>query len=202
MEKSPKEVDIALKQLTKAKSNKKRDIIRSLQTYFRNSYRVHTALSALADRKSNIMIKLNSIIISIIIVFFKFITEFNPAAFVAIIVFLITTLLSLVFATLAARPKISNVTKYDQSPDHVKRNFFFFGNYAHLDKDQYDESFKALMKDKRLIYDNMVNDLYYLGKVLDRKFRFINWSYNIFLVGLVLTVITFLIELYIGHLTS
>ena len=42
----------------------------------------------------------------------------------------------------------------------------------------------------------MTRDLYFLGKVLDKKYRFLTMSYNIFMVGFVATVLTFLFALF------
>ena len=47
------------------------------------------------------------------------------------------------------------------------------------------------------LYGNMVDDLYYLGKVLDKKYRYLSIAYNIFMVGLIVTVLLFLITLFV-----
>lgn len=93
----------------KKKKRRDRDRIRALQTYFRNSYRTHINLSGLADRKSNIMVRLNSLLISILLVFFKSIVSYSHAAIVTGVIFLVSALISLIFAALAARPKHPDV---------------------------------------------------------------------------------------------
>jgi len=47
------------------------------------------------------------------------------------------------------------------------------------------------------MYGNMTRDLYYLGKVLDKKYRLLTMSYNIFMVGFATTVLFFLIALFL-----
>jgi hypothetical protein len=39
----------------------------------------------------------------------------------------------------------------------------------------------------------MIKDIYYLGKVLARKYKFLRLSYNIFMFGLVLAMLAFII---------
>ena len=41
----------------------------------------------------------------------------------------------------------------------------------------------------------MVTDIYYLGEVLTRKYRLLRTSYTIFMVGLILTALSFGIAL-------
>jgi len=50
-----------------------------------------------------------------------------------------------------------------------------------------------MFRDSELIYGNMVRDLYFLGKVLDQKYKYLAMSYDVFMVGFVVTVITFMI---------
>jgi hypothetical protein len=97
-----------------------------------------------------------------------------------------------VFAALAARPHITSVLSAGSSIDEAKRNLFFFGNFVKLDMEKYTASFESLLEEPDLTYENMIRDLYFLGKVLDKKFRLLKFSYLIFIWGLVLTVISFL----------
>ena len=170
---------------------------RAIQTFFRTNYRNHINLSAIADNKANIMISVNAILLSVLIsvMTYKNLTETKPMILMAIIVFFITGLTSLIFAVLSARPKITTVNK--QSKDKIlnQKNIVFFGNFVHLDLDQYEEAMNAVFRDSELMYGNMVRDLYFLGKVLDKKYRYLSTSYNIFMVGFVATAITMLIAL-------
>jgi hypothetical protein len=43
----------------------------------------------------------------------------------------------------------------------------------------------------------MVRDLYFLGKVLDKKYRYLSISYTVFMVGFVTTVVSFLVMLLV-----
>ncbi|MEO1215171.1 MAG: Pycsar system effector family protein [Bacteroidota bacterium] len=169
---------------------------KGIDTFLRNSYRTHIAYSSLADKKANIMIKFNSIVISILIVFFESITDLSPAAYFSGIIFLCSALVSLAFATLSASPEITKVNTSKGDLDIRKRNLLFFGNYVDMEIEEYEIAFDAMMQDYKLVYGNMARDLYFLGKVLDKKFRYLKWSYNTFLTGLGFTVFAFLISLY------
>lgn len=170
---------------------------RAIQTYFRTNYRNHINLSAIADNKANIMISVNAILLSVLIslMTYRNLAETKPMILMAILVFFVTGLTSLVFAVLSARPKVTTVNKQSKDKLLNQKNIVFFGNFVHLDLDQYEEAMDAVFRDSELMYGNMVRDMYYLGKVLDKKYRYLTTSYNIFMVGFVATAITLLIAL-------
>ncbi len=167
---------------------------RATQTFFRTNYRNHINLSAIADNKANIMISVNAIMISVLIslLTYKNVTDSNPMVLLPIVIFLITGLTSLIFAVLSIRPKITAVNEAQKTAELAKKNIVFFGNFVHLSLEQYEEAMDAMFRDSQLLYGNMTRDLYYLGKVLDKKYRFLTISYNIFMVGFVAVVVSFL----------
>ena len=79
----------------------------------------------------------------------------------------------------------------------IKKNVIFFGNFSKLSVQQYEEAMDAVYRDSELMYGNMTRDLYYLGKALDKKYKFLSISYNIFMVGFIFTVTTFLAALFV-----
>jgi len=165
------------------------------QTYFRANFRNHINLSAIADQKANIMISVNAIMISVLIsvLSYRNITETNPMIIMPVVIFLITGLTSLICAVLSARPKVTKINKRNMPIEELQKNIVFFGNFAHLELEQYEEAVDAMFRDSELIYGNMTRDLYYLGKVLQQKYSYLSVSYNVFMVGFVATVLTFLI---------
>ncbi len=176
----------------------KRKLSPGAQTFLRTSYRTHINLSAIADNKAHIMISVNAILISVLIsvTTYRNMTETNPAVLMPVVIFLVTGLSSLIFAVLAARPKVTSLINDGTPIDDAKRNLMFFGNFVSLKAERYEELLDEMFKDSDLLYGNMVRDLYNLGKVLDRKYRFLSISYNIFMVGFVATVLLFLVVLF------
>ncbi len=174
-----------------------RKISPGMQTYFRTSYRTHINLSAIADNKANIMISVNAILISVIIsvISYRNMTETNPAVLMPVVIFLVTGLSSLIFAVLAARPKITSLINDTTPLEEAKRNLMFFGNFVSLNPERYEQLMEDVFNDSELLYGNMTRDLYHLGKVLDKKYRYLAISYNVFMVGFATTVLTFLIAL-------
>jgi hypothetical protein len=189
----------------KAKGKKPK---RGIETMFRSVYRNHINLSSIADNKANMMISINTIIISLMLTvvgakfsFFGTSLKENPALIFPAITLIATSLGSVIFAIQSAKPKVTNrIEKGDVRND--KHNLLFFGNFTHLSLSEFEVSIMEVMKEDILLYSNMINDLYYLGLVLQKKYRLLRYSYTFFMVGLIVTVlvfITILIYLKIGN---
>ena len=127
---------------------------------------------------------------------YRNISQTQPMVLLPVVIFLITGLSSLICAVLSIRPKVTTKHEGLMEMEEAKKNVVFFGNFIHLELDQYEEAMDAVLRDGELLYGNMVRDLYFLGKVLDKKYRFLTMSYNIFMIGFAATVITFMIALF------
>ena len=177
----------------------KKDPVRGAQTFFRTNYRNHINLSAIADNKANIMISVNAILVSVLITFLSYrnIGENSPQILLPVVVFLVTGMSSLIFAVLSARPKVTRLNPQQADPQTAKQNLVFFGNFVQLDLEDYETAMDELFQDGELLYGNMVRDLYFLGKVLDKKYRYLSISYTVFMVGFIATVVSFLVMLLV-----
>lgn len=166
---------------------------RGVSDMFRTSYRTHVDLSGLADNKSNIMISINGIIISIVIASISPKIDSNPWLLLPTAALLITCVTSMIYAILSARPRVSKekVTLDDVRANRA--NILFFGNFYTMTREDYVEGMEELMQDSERLYDNMARDLHGLGTVLAKKYHLLRIAYNIFMIGLVLSVISFLI---------
>lgn len=175
---------------------------RGIETMFRSTYRVHINLSAIADQKANMMISLNAIIMSVIITYLGAKTsvlgsEFarNPVLFVPVGLLLLTTLGSLVAAIMSAQPEVTSRSLDKKSLDTNRSSLLFFGNFTKLPLEDFQKGMKDIMMEKDSLYSNMVTDIYYLGDVLSRKYKMLRVSYTIFMIGLILTVLAFILAM-------
>lgn len=147
----------------------------------------------MADNKANIMISVNSIIISIVVtVLIRKLEEFPNYTIPAIL--LITTCLSaMVFAVLATRPKVTHGVITKEDIEKKQSNLLYFGNFFDLSLSDYTKGMHAMMEDGEYLYDSMIRDIYFLGKVLAVKYKLLRKSYNIFMFGFVISVLSFLV---------
>jgi len=59
--------------------------------------------------------------------------------------------------------------------------------------DQYYKTLRDLIRKEENIYEALTTDLYYLGKVLNRKYTLLRITYTIFTVGILASVIAFVL---------
>jgi hypothetical protein len=48
-----------------------------------------------------------------------------------------------------------------------------------------------MMKDREYLYGSMIKDFYFLGQVLGQKFKYLRICYNIFMYGLIISILAF-----------
>lgn len=166
---------------------------RGIETLFRSSYRVNMDLSALADAKANIMISINGLIVSILIASIAPGMEKNPWLYLPTSLFLLGCLISLVFAVLAARPRVQSQVVTKESALKNRTNLLFFGNFSHMGQDDFVDALKQVVMDPTQTYEMMMKDIYGVGSVLQKKYQLLRASYGAFLVALVVGVIGFII---------
>lgn len=164
---------------------------KGMQTMLRLTSTNHIQLSEMADSKANILISVNAIIISIIISVLLRKLQTDPYLAIPTMVFLFFSVVTMVLGVLATRPKMSLGIFQDEDVANKKTNLLFFGNFHSMQLEQYENAMRVMMKDPDYLYGSMVQDIYYLGKVLGRKYRLIRWAYNIFMVGIVVSVLLF-----------
>ncbi|WP_026898913.1 Pycsar system effector family protein [Daejeonella oryzae] len=177
---------------------------RGIETLYRSVYAYHISLTSIADNKANIMISINTIIISLVITLFGTGFTFSSSSEVGSIRFvfpmaflLITSLLAVVFAILSARPNVTSKEKYELSKK--ESSILFFGNFAQLQLREFVDQIKLLKDEKTELYDNMSVDIYHLGSVLVRKYRLLTWSYNIFMGGMIVCAVGFVIIMMFSY---
>ena len=101
----------------------------------------------------------------------------------------------MVSAILSAQP---DVTSFKIRPNKVKSkkvNILFFGNFTKIPLEDFKSGMHDIMREKDSLYNNMITDIYYLGDVLSKKYRLLRVSYTIFMIGLILTVISFVVAI-------
>ena len=167
---------------------------RGIETMFRVTNRNHMELSAMADNKANIMISINALIISIVISAMVPKLDKNLWLVIPTFVLLSTCLITIIFATMSTRPKVSGGTFTPDDLKHRRVNLLFFGNFFKMKFQDFNDGMNEMMQDKDFLYSSMVKDIYSLGQVLGRKYRLVRTSYNVFMYGLILSVLAFAIS--------
>ncbi len=164
---------------------------RGVETMYRTTYNTHNNLSALADHKANLMLSINTIMISITVSVLVPKLETAPYLILPTVVLLLVCLSSIILATLSTRPK---VTKGEVTLEDIRQkrsNLLFFGNFFNMKLEDFQWGMMEMIRDPDFQYNSMTRDLYFLGKVLSKKYRYLTYCYNIFMFGMVIAVLLF-----------
>ena len=150
-------------------------------------------LGLMADAKANIMITVTSIVFSVTVANLD-----NEAIRWPLLGFAFGCFLALLFAIFAIipntdYPKVKGSQEIDRESPIF--NPLFFGHFAHLDIHEYKEDYAKILMTDDSVYDSMAGDIFGQGKILAlKKYKYLKWSYNSFLLGMSSAIVIFVIQ--------
>lgn len=174
---------------------------RGIQTLFRVTMRNHLKLSDIADAKANILLSVNAIIISLAIA--NFIPDLTAPSnssttmMIPVFILMIFSVASIIGAIMSTRP---NVTSGEFTREQIKKgevNVLFFGNFHRMPYEQFEWAMHEILDNQTDVYESLMKDLYMLGVVLNRKYYLLRITYTIFMVGIILSVLSFIASYYL-----
>lgn len=178
---------------SKEKNDTKRTAERGIETMFRVTLRNHMTLSNIADTKANILLSVNAIIISMVlsILIPKLDNPSNNYLVYPTVIFTVFTVVSIILSILATRPNVTSGKFTKEDVKNKKVNLLFFGNFHKMSLKDFEWAMGEMMEDRDYLYASMKKDLYFLGLVLNRKYKILRLTYAIFMIGIVISVIAF-----------
>lgn len=174
---------------------------KGIQTMLRLTSQNHFHLSDMADSKANILISVNAIIISVILGVLMRKLEEVPYLTIPTIIFLLVSVTTIVISIIATRPKVNEGTFSRQDILDKKTNLLFFGNFYKAGFEDYNDAMRKMMSDTDYLYGSLIKDIYTLGTVLGRKYKLVRLAYNIFMVGIIVSVLAFALAVFFFHST-
>lgn len=166
---------------------------KGIETMFRVSSSNNQRLSNMADNKAHIMITVNSIILSAIISLLLRKLDNNQYLTIPTFIILAVCVATIIFSILATRPTIPKGKFTRDEIAQKKVNLLFFGNFYKMSLEAYTEGMWQVMDDRDFLYGSLIQDVYAQGVVLGRKYKLLRISYNIFMFGLIISVLAFII---------
>ncbi len=176
------------------KKKKKDRPDRGIETMFRITSGNNQRLSDMADNKAHIMITTTSIIISVLLSVLLRKLEDNSNLIIPTLMMLAVCVITMVFSILSTRPTIPHGTFTQQDLDEKKTNLLFFGNFYRMNFNDYSAGMQQMMNDREFLYGSLTRDVYSQGVVLGRKYHLLRIAYDVFMFGIVVSVIAFVIS--------
>lgn len=153
------------------------------------AYEGNWALSEMADNKASILMGASFVVFSLSIG--------DVATGKATFPLLVLTLFSFaatVLGVLTVRP--NRMRKFRLDPEKV--DIMFFGSYANVSREEYIEQVIKVLSSEEETYRRLAKDIYDHGCILRAdKYRWLYWSYTLFLVGLVITFASLLLKIFL-----
>lgn len=168
---------------------------------FKIAFRNYAKLISVADAKAALLIRVNSLLISVTIGFVVGKSQQYPFLIVPSVTLLAGAFTTILLSILASRPQGNSYVE-DQSSESYQ--VFFFGSFdlagnqfAKANYENYAAELDAFFKSGREnMYTQVYREVFNVRKVLGKKFNYLSYAYIVFLCGLFLAIIAFLISFY------
>ncbi|WP_028890282.1 Pycsar system effector family protein [Tenacibaculum ovolyticum] len=177
---------------------------RGIETMFRVALRNHITLSDIADTKANILLSVNAIIISMALstLIPKLDNPSNHYLIIPSLIFIIFTVASIILSVMATRPNVTEGKFTKEDVANKKVNLLFFGNFHQMNLPDFEWGMNEMMKDRDYLYGSLTKDLYFLGLVLNRKYKLLRTTYTVFMIGIIISVVAFAVAFQIQETVS
>jgi hypothetical protein len=117
----------------------------------------------------------------------------NAHLILTTMILILFSVITIIFAIQSTRPKVTE-GKFTRADVEKKRvNLLFFGNFHQVPLQEFTWAVREMMQDKDYLYNSMIKDLYFLGIVLNRKYKLLRKTYTLFTIGIILSVVAFMI---------
>jgi hypothetical protein len=158
----------------------------------RTTQQINLALSQMADAKASILMGATFVVFTIAVGQARGGTMPWSLGVLALFAFI-----SAGCAVYAVLPSVGGPKS--PGPNAGKPNKLFFGYFTQMPEDEWVDSILGELKADETVFRTMLHDVYQNGQVLQRKkYRFLSYAYKVFMLGLCLTLVTFLAEMTLG----
>jgi hypothetical protein len=149
----------------------------------RTTQQVNVSLSQMADQKASILMGATFVVFTIGVG-----QAARQALSAPLIILIAFSFLSAMLAVFAIMPSVTP-TK------NGSNNILFFGFFSRMSEAEYTQQVMDNLHDDEHIYQTMLRDVYQNGLVLqNKKYKFLGYAYRVFLAGLVLTLISLVLD--------
>ena len=152
----------------------------------RTSVQSNLALSQMADQKASILMGATFVVFTIAVGQAR-----NGPIPISLAVLALSAFLSALCAVYAVLPSIRPPKKGISGTP----NKLFFGHFTQLDETEWADGIIDVLKADETVFRTMLHDVYQNGQVLQgKKYKYLGNAYRIFIIGLTLTLLSFLAE--------
>jgi len=197
---TPAKMDESKEKRKGKKKNKERSLgsARGIETMLRSLYLTQLHLTNIVDNKASMMITINGLILSILLASGGTLVQNsdNHLYLAPIIILLISGLTSMVYAVLSARPtheRCCNVKKVPEDFIGGRANVLYFMDNSDLSSNDYVSVMSKIIRNGDQVYEAMFAHVHIMSLSLRHKFLLLRTAYSVFIIGLGLCTVAFVI---------
>lgn len=165
---------------------------------YRSASRNLIDMIAIADRKAGLLLSANAISLSLVISFVGRATSDHSRLWFSTILIAGTCALTVLFASLAARPIRQNTTKVRlEELLSSKEGVLYFGNAARLNRAEYIRGFQMLMQDDEMLERGLLEELHFYSCRIVNKLKMVRRAYVTMFIGILLSFGAFMLSEYL-----
>ncbi len=164
---------------------------RGIETWFRLASKNLYTRRQIVDTKSNILITINAIILSVVLGSLYPRLDDDPHLLWGIIPMVLANLISITYAIIATRPKMATGAFTKQDVESKTSALMTFDDFYKMPLKDYEHAVEELMQNGSFLYRTITRDIHRLGIDLSIRYRNIQIAYNVFLTGLIISVLAF-----------
>ena len=189
------------KKLLKAKKDGIGNISKIDYNVIKTSMRNNVEFTSIADNKANILLTLSSLLFTILIpvVLSNIEIIIDEMLYIPLMMLALTCVVSIVMAALVTRPMKLSGQGFNVS-GKTQFSPFFFGNYYKLSENAYKSHVSEMLEDSDMMKQYIMSDMYHIGVGLGRKYTRIRKCYNVFIIGILLSVVTTILVVLVNNL--
>ena len=156
----------------------------------RTTGRNNIDLINIADNKASILMSLNAIILTVLapMVLTEVELILQERLYIPLIILVITT-----FTTMALCASVLRPAKLRSNESQLEKRHnispFFFGNYYRLKPEEYLPFVQRSLGKDELVSEYVLQDLYFVGRILGIKYVYIRRAFEIFVSGIGLSLL-------------
>lgn len=177
---------------------KKKKLTKDIVNIIRTTQRNNIELTHIADNKANVLLSLNALMITFLVpmVLANASLIIEKQLYIPLIILSVTCFSTIYIATIVLKP--SRFENFRENSDQ-KQDFspFFFGNFYNMEAEEFHAYLNEQLSGEDMVKNHLAQDLFYVGKRLGFKMTWIRRAFNIFLIGLFLSLFSLLLVLFL-----
>jgi len=180
----------------------KREPRKAFSTFMRNQNKFYVNSFNVIDRKAAIMIRVNSTIISAIVLFFQYVQDIQYGTFIGLVM-VFFSFVSMMAAIDASRPHVFSLfkrfkTKIAEKHPNLEQHLFAVGMHHKTSIEDYEEAYNKIVNSQELQIGNQIRAMFGFEKQTHHSFHQIELAYIAFMIGFSIVVLTFIIGVVQG----